>query len=229
MTRVLLIDDDTSLTGLLSEYLSEEGFEPRAVAEGRAGVAEAVSGHYGIVMLDIMMPGMNGIEVLRRIRRESEVPVLMLTARGDGVDRISGLDLGADDYVPKPCSPGEIVARLRAILRRTERRRGATGPEVLDVGALLLHPAQRRATWHGRELELTGTEFNLLEVLARNAGQLVSRENLSTQGLGRKLAPYDRSIDVHVSAIRHKLGRGAEGELRIVGVRGWGYQLVPDP
>jgi two-component system, OmpR family, response regulator len=226
VTCVLLIDDDTGLTDLLSEYLAEEGFEPHAVADGRTGVAEAVSGRYAIVMLDIMMPGMNGIDVLRRIRRESQVPVLMLTGRGDDVDRISGLDLGADDYVSKPCSPGEIVARLRAILRRTDRTQGGAA-DVLEAGTLMLDPGQRRATLQGRELDLTGTEFNLLEVLARSAGQLVSRENLSLQGLGRKLAPYDRSIDVHVSAIRQKLGRGTKGETWIVSVRGCGYQFVP--
>jgi DNA-binding response OmpR family regulator len=159
------------------------------------------------------------------------VPVLLLTARGEDVDRISGLDLGADDYVPKPCSPGELVARLRAILRRTAGLRAqqaatAAQPQQLSSGALQLWPASRQAQWHGRPLELTGTEFNLLEELLRHAGELVSKEQLSLNALGRPLTAYDRRIDVHVSSIRQKLGLRANGQSWILSVRGLGYQLA---
>jgi DNA-binding response OmpR family regulator len=175
------------------------------------------------------MPRLNGIEVLQRIRKTSSVPILMLSARGENVDRITGLNLGADDYVPKPCSPGEIVVRLRAILRRIGKRddEDQTGNR-LQVGNLLLYPSTRMAEWSDKPLDLTGAEFSLLEVLARNAGQLVSRSEISRRALGRNLTPFDRGIDVHISSIRQKLGRGEDGEPRICTVRGQGYQLVQD-
>ena len=172
-----------------------------------------------------MLPRLNGVEALRRIRAQSRVPVLMLTARGDDVDRIVGLELGADDYVPKPCTPRELVARLRAILRRSEA--GAAGPAGPSDGAAPLWPERRHAEWDGRPIDLTSTEFNLLEVLlARNAGRVVRRAELSEQGLGRPLARFDRSIDVHVSSLRQKVGRLADGRSYIQTVRGHGYQLV---
>ena len=176
MTRVLLVDDDVELAAMLREYLQQEGFETTAVHDGETGVSEALSGGYAIVVLDVMLPGLSGVEVLRRIRVRSRVPVLMLTAKGDDVDRIVGLELGADDYVPKPCTPRELVARLRAILRRAEGgdALGAAGP--ISVGPLVrLWPERRHAEWDGRPLELTSTEFNLLAVLARNAGRVVSQ------------------------------------------------------
>ncbi len=225
MTRVLLIDDDVELTGLLAEYLTEEGFEVRAFADGREGVKQAVSGAYDIVVLDVMMPRMNGVEVLQRIRRECKVPVLMLTARGDDVDRISGLNLGADDYVSKPSSSGELVARLRAILRRTSTAERSEAAAEIQAGQLTLHPGSRRAIWQGNDLDLTGTEFNLLEVLARHVGTLVTKEDLSVQALGRQLTAYDRSIDVHISSIRQKLGPCPNGQSWIRNQRGSGYQL----
>jgi two-component system, OmpR family, response regulator len=231
MTKVLLVDDDVDLTTMLSQYLVREGFDVRAVHDGEAGVAEAISGAYSIVVLDIMMPRLSGIEALRRIRVASQVPVLMLTARGDNIDRIVGLDMGADDYVPKPCTPGELVARLRAILRRTEAREpagGAGSARVLQVGALTLWPGSRRATWGDQPLELTGTEFNLLEVLARHAGQLVSKQEISMQAFGQPLARFDRRIDVHISSIRQKLGTRPDGQSWIQSVRGQGYQLLED-
>ena len=227
MPKVLLIDDDRELAGLLGEYLQQDGFETHAVHDGEAGVTEALAGGHDIIVLDVMMPRLDGIAVLRRIRAQSRVPVLMLTARGDDIDRIVGLELGADDYVPKPCTPRELAARLRAILRRVEEggKASLAGAPVL-AGPLTLWPARRTAQWQGQALELTGTEFNLLLVLARQAGQVVARNELSEQGLGRPLARFDRSIDVHVSSLRQKLGPRPDGEPWIVTARGMGYQFV---
>jgi DNA-binding response OmpR family regulator len=231
MTKVLLVDDDADLTAMLSQYLVREGFDVRTEHDGEAGASEALRGGYAIVVLDIMMPRLSGIEALRRIRASSQVPVLMLTARGDNIDRIVGLDMGADDYVPKPCTPGELVARIRAILRRTEGREPPEAPgsaRVLQAGELMLWPGSRRAMWRGQPLELTGTEFTLLEVLARRAGQLVSKQDISLQAFGRPLARFDRRIDVHISSIRQKLGLRPDGQSWIQSVRGLGYQLLED-
>ncbi|MBK6974432.1 MAG: response regulator transcription factor [Sterolibacteriaceae bacterium] len=229
MTKVLLVDDDVELAAMLKEYLEQEGFEAAAVHDGEAGVRAALSGDYAIAVVDVMMPRVNGVEALRRIRAASRMPVLMLTARGDDVDRIVGLELGADDYVPKPCTPRELVARLRAILRRTQPG-GADAPpaEPLAVGALEMWPEKRSANWNGQLVEFTSTEFNLLEVLARNAGRVVSKQELSEQGLGRPLARFDRSVDVHMSSIRHKLGELADGRSTIQTVRGMGYQFIKE-
>lgn len=227
MTKVLLVDDDVELSGMLREYLEREGFTADAVQDGESGVGEALSGRYDIVVLDVMMPGMGGVEALRRIRAESRMPVLMLTAKGDDVDRIVGLELGADDYVPKPCSPRELVARLRAILRRTQPVADGSAPgSPLVEGPLSMWPERRAAKWRGQPLELTSTEYNLLEVLARNAGRLVTKSELSEQGLGRPLARFERSIDVHISSIRHKLGSTGDGGPWIRTVRGQGYQFI---
>jgi DNA-binding response OmpR family regulator len=228
-TRVLIVDDDFELTEMLSQYLRHEGFDVQTAQDGQAGVREAATGRYAIVVLDVMMPRLSGMEALRRIRSVTDVPVLMLTARGDNVDRIVGLDMGADDYVPKPCTPGELVARIRAILRRTEPRdvQGEPiGGLALHSGLLILSTSARTATWQGRPLELTGTEFNLLQVLARHAGQLVRKEEISLQAFGQPLARFDRRIDVHISSIRQKLGSRADGRPWIVSVRGQGYQLL---
>ncbi|MBT0963519.1 response regulator transcription factor [Denitromonas iodatirespirans] len=227
MTRVLLVDDDQELSAMLKEYLAQEGFEATPVADGETGVAEALSGRYAIAVLDVMMPRLNGVEALRRIRQESRLPVLMLTARGDDVDRIVGLELGADDYVPKPCSPRELVARLRAILRRTDTTDGAAANgDALVVGPLHLWPARREARWADTPLALTSTEFSLLEVLVSHAGQVVSKATLSEKALGRPLARFDRSVDVHVSSLRHKLAPRDDGRSWIQTVRGQGYQFV---
>jgi len=230
MTRVLLVDDDAELGEMLKEYLEREGFGATAVQDGETGVAAALSGHYALVVLDVMMPRLNGIEALRRIRQhDSRIPVLMLTARGDDIDRIVGLELGADDYVPKPCTPRELVARIRAILRRTQTP-DAVAPTAgpLTAGLLTLWPEKRSAEWDGQSLDLTSTEFNLLEVLVRHAGKMVGKQELSEQALGRPLARYDRSIDVHLSSVRHKLGLDEHGRSPIQTVRGMGYQYVRD-
>jgi DNA-binding response OmpR family regulator len=236
MTTILLVDDDVELATMLGEYLALEGFEPRVVHTGEEGVEQALRPDVDAVVLDVMLPGIGGVEALRRIRARSQVPVLMLTARGDSVDRIVGLELGADDYVPKPCPPREIVARLRAILRRGRPKRGAAGAEAhddegpadgrLSAGPLVLWPARRRATCNGETLSLTSTEFNLLEVLMRGFGAVVSKQDLYEKGLGRPMQRFERSIDVHISSIRGKLAHAAGDVCRIESVRGVGYQLV---
>ncbi|TMG74901.1 MAG: response regulator transcription factor [Betaproteobacteria bacterium] len=225
--QVLLADDDVELAGMLTEYLEREGFTVTAVHDGEAAARLALSGSYQIVVLDVMMPKQDGIEALRQIRQTSRVPVVMLTARGDDVDRIVGLELGADDYVPKPCTPRELVARLRAILRRAQGGANVGGAAAgpLEIGALKLWPEKRRAEWRSHELVLTSIEFNVLEVLMKNAGRVVSKHEISEQALGRPLARFDRSIDVHLSAIRQKLGDGAR---LIRTVRGLGYHLVKE-
>ena len=228
MTRVLQIDDDVELGEMLCEYLQQEGFEAKAVHDAEQGVKEALTGRYSAVVLDVMLPDFSGVEALRRIRRRSRVPVLMLTAKGDPIDRVVGLELGADDYVPKPCTPMELVARLRAILRRVEEGDSMRTGGPISAGPLTLWPARRHAEWDGRSLELTSTEFNLLALLARDAGRVVSKAALSSQGLGRPLAPFDRSIDVHIASLRRKIGTPENGQSSIRTVRGQGYLLVEE-
>jgi len=224
--HILLVDDDVELAGMLRDYLVQEGFSATAVHDGEAGAAEALTGKYALVVLDVMMPRRGGIDALRRIRAASRVPVLMLTAKGDDMDRIVGLELGADDYVPKPCLPRELVARLRAILRRTLLSGATSGCAPIVVRALSVLPEQRRVEWGGVPVDLTSTEFNLVELLARHAGRPVSKSDLSEQALGRPLARFDRSIDVHLSSIRHKLGNLADGRSCIQTVYRQGYQLI---
>jgi DNA-binding response OmpR family regulator len=224
---VLLVDDDIELAVMLRDYLSREGFDVVAVHDGKKGVTEALTGNYMIVILDVMMPRLNGIEALRRIRMKSQVPVLMLTARGDDTDRILGLELGADDYVPKPCTPRELTARIRSILRRTQAPPHSSNVPLL-VGRLAVWPEQRQAAWDGHLLALTSTEFNLLEVLAQNAGRSVSKNVLSEQGLGRPITRYDRNIDVHMSSLRRKLGNLKDGRSCIQTIYRLGYQLIKE-
>ncbi|MGA7801847.1 MAG: response regulator transcription factor [Gammaproteobacteria bacterium] len=230
MTRVLLVDDDLELCEMLAEYLTVEGFTVETAHDGEAGAARAAAqGGYDVVVLDVMLPRLNGFEALRRIRQSSAVPVLMLTAKGDEVDRIVGLEMGADDYLPKPCNPRELVARLRAILRRTAAEHGeGAGDMVLRAGGVSVRPAGRTAEWRGQSLDLTSTEYNLLEVLVREAGRVVTKAELSEQALGRQLARYDRSIDMHVSKLRRKLGAAPDGRSPIQTVRGVGYQLITE-
>ena len=227
MIRILLVDDDLELCSMQGQYLSNEGFAVQMYHDGESGLEEALSGDYDLILLDVMMPKLNGIEVLRRLRIHSNVPVLMLTAKGDDIDRIIGLELGADDYVSKPCTPWELVARVRAILRRADPdKQDSSQLQPLKVGALTISAASRSAAWQDNLLDLTSTEFNLLEILCRRAGRTISKEDLSMHTLGRPLARYDRSIDVHVSNLRQKLGALKDGRSPIQTVRGIGYQLV---
>jgi two-component system response regulator CpxR len=225
MNRILVIDDDIDLCELLTDYLTTEGFTVEVVHEGEAGAAQALAGDYELVVLDVMLPGINGFEVLRRLRTGSTTPVLMLTARGDDVDRIVGLEMGADDYLPKPFNPRELVARIRAVQRRTAAApaTGTMTSEALVVGDVTLYLGARSVHVGGVPVELTTVEFSLLEVLIRRAGQVVSREELSLQALGRELNAFDRNIDVHVSSLRRKLGALSEENERIKTVRGIGY------
>ena len=226
MPTVLLIDDDTELTRLVGDYLTREGFTVATAADGTKALGRIIEARADIVVLDIMMPGPDGLEVLRRIRAETAVPVLMLTARGDEDDRITGLDLGADDYLAKPCSPRELVSRIRAILRRVQAEVDPRSPG--QSGLLQLDTIRRAARWRGEPLHLTGAEFNILEVLVGQAGRPVSRADLSLHGLGRPLAPFDRAIDVHLSTIRQKLGVYDDGRTPILNLRGVGYQFVEE-
>ena len=224
MDRILVIDDDTELCSLVGEYLESEGYEAEAVHDGERGLEKALSGEHVMVVLDVMLPGMNGFDVLRRIRDTSRIPVLLLTARGQDVDRIVGLEIGADDYLPKPFNPRELVARIRAVLRRSKNGDKSAGPpEILRVGDVELDPATRTVRQAGQTLELTSVEFNLLEVLLREAGRVVTRERLVNAVLSRKFSPFDRSIDMHVSKVRKKLGDSEGGAEHIKTVRGVGY------
>ncbi len=234
-SRILLIDDDAELCELLGEYLGREGFSAESAGDGIAGLERALSGEHALVVLDVMLPGISGFEVLRRIRERSRVPVLMLTARGDDVDRIVGLEMGADDYLLKPFNPRELVARIRAVKRRfAPSPHGGVSPEPpepLRVGDVELEPGTRTVRRAGEPVELTSVEFSLLEALLRSAGRAVPREELARTALGRTLSSYDRSIDVHVSSLRRKLGHRVGATERIRNIRGIGYlySLGPEP
>lgn len=225
MEPILLVDDDVELCDLLREYMANEGFHLETVHTGAEGLVKAVDGNYSLLVLDIMLPDIQGLDVLRRVRAESRLPVLMLTARGNEMDRIIGLEVGADDYLPKPCNPRELVARIRSILRRVtpDRSVEVTAPERIVVGALELDPGSKVARESGRLLDLTIVEYELLQMLATAAGQVVTREDLVRNVLGREFSPYDHSLDVHVSNLRKKVGRLADGAERIRNVRGVGY------
>jgi DNA-binding response OmpR family regulator len=223
--RILVIDDDVELCSLVSEYLEPEGFQVESAPDGTRGLEQALGGGHLLVVLDVMLPGLNGFEVLRRLRDKSKIPVLLLTARGEDVDRIVGLEIGADDYLPKPFNPRELVARIRAILRRTHTERTSSGQpaEILRVGDVELDPGTRTVLRKGKAVELTSVEFNLLHALLREAGRVVPRERLVDIVLSRKFSPFDRSIDMHVSKIRRKLGDSDSGVDHIKTVRGVGY------
>ncbi|MFL6374579.1 MAG: response regulator [Pyrinomonadaceae bacterium] len=223
MDRILIIDDDEELCELVSEYLSVEGFEVESVNDGEAGLQRALADGFDMVILDVMLPKMNGFDVLRNLRQESKLPVIMLTARGDDMERIVGLEIGADDYLPKPFNPRELAARLRAILRRSAVPETATGSEVIEVDGVRLSPGSRSATLEGEEMNLTSVEFGLLHELLKEAGRVVKKEDLSERVLERKLSPYDRSLDMHISNLRKKLGQRSDGGDRIKTIRSVGY------
>ena len=218
---ILIADDDTELCELLKEYFVQEGFAIRLACDGEQALAESRRPGVDVMVLDIMMPQMNGIDVLRCLRKESELPVIMLTARGEDLDRIIGLELGADDYLAKPANPRELLARIRAILRRTGSHSTAA---VLDVGDLKLNQARRELHCDGQAIELTSTEFSILQLLLQRSGEVVEKKDLYLAALGREPVAYDRSIDMHVSNLRRKLGPAKDGSERIETIRGIGYQ-----
>jgi two-component system response regulator CpxR len=239
--QILIIDDDAELCELLTELLGQEGYAVESAKDGISGLARALSKPYALVVLDVMLPGQNGFEVLQRLRQTSRVPVLMLTARGEDVDRIVGLEMGADDYLPKPFNPRELVARVRAIHRRARDAGSGGGGAGAGAGGgagdgkatvlmddLELSPAARRVRLRGEELKLTTAEYDLLEALVSRAGTVVSREELTKIVLGRRLAAFDRAIDMHVSNLRKKLGPAPSGGERIKTVRSAGYILVKE-
>jgi two-component system, OmpR family, response regulator CpxR len=220
---LLIVDDDAELCSLLKEFLEREGFAVQCIGEGHAALEAAQQGGFELIVLDVMLPGLDGFEILKRLRLTSRVPVLMLTARGEDVDRIVGLELGADDYLPKPFNPRELAARVKAILRRTEARvnRGR-----VEVNGVVLDPGTREVTNDGKPVEVTTLEFDILEQLMRNAGRVVSRDGLMESLYNRKATPFDRSIDMHVSHLRRKL---ETGKPVIKTIRGVGYQFVQGP
>ncbi len=226
MERLLVIDDDTELCELVVEYLSAEGFAVEVVHDGESGVRRATSEPFALIILDVMLPRLDGFETLKRIRAVSHVPTLMLTARGDDVDRIVGLEIGADDYLSKPFNPRELLARIRAILRRTKPELLA---EKLVVGDVELDFGSRSLRRQGQAVAVTSVEFDLLAVLLQHAGQIVSRDDLSLRALGRSFHPLDRSVDMHISNLRKKLGSHADGSERIKSVRGVGYLYAVCP
>jgi DNA-binding response OmpR family regulator len=227
MFKVLIVEEDTELVALLKGYLERDGFGVEAVRDGASGVTRALSGAYQVAVMDIALPVKDGIEALRSIRMQSDVPILMLTAKGDDTDKIIGLELGADDCVSKGCTPREVSARLRAIMRRTVDR-PPTDPvrTVLTLGAFTLWPQRRQVDYAGKAIDFTSTEFNLLESLTRNACKVVSKRALCEEALGRTLTPYDRSLDVHVSRIRAKLKAATNERIQIKTVHSVGYQIV---
>jgi two-component system, OmpR family, response regulator CpxR len=226
-SRILVVDDDVELCQLIREYVANEPWDVECVHDGAEGLDRALTGEHRLVILDIMLPGMSGLDVLRRLREKRHTPVLMLTARGEDVDRIVGLELGADDYLPKPFNPREMVARVRAILRRADDApESDRNARPVAVGDLRLDPSQREVTRDGVAVPLTAVEFDLLRVLMLSAGRIVGRDDLSRSALGRPWNPYDRAIDMHVSNLRRKLGSAASGRERIKTVRSSGYLLA---
>jgi DNA-binding response OmpR family regulator len=225
MESILVIDDDVEMCGMLAEYLQAEGLLAETVHNWEEGLKRALSGEHSLIVLDVMLPKINGIELLRRLRTESNARVLLLTARGEEVDRIIGLEVGADDYVPKPFSARELLARIRAILRRPETGGAAKsgGPSRIVLGDVEMDKGTHTVRRAGSDVQLTALEFNLLELLLRAAGQVVTRERVATTILGRQFSPLDRSIDVHVSKLRRKLGLQSSGEERIKSIRSVGY------
>lgn len=225
MEKLLLVDDDPELTALLNTYLSNEGFAVEQVHNGEDGLKQALASDYAAIVLDIMLPGMNGIEVLKNLRQQSNTPVIMLTAKGDDLDRIIGLELGADDYLPKPCNPRELLARLKAVLRRTHSQSEQTAEQDIEAGQLTALRLQYQIHFSGQDLGLTKAEYNILLLLMQRANEVVEKEFLYEQALGRTITAYDRSLDMHVSNIRRKLSSHTSADL-LANIRGVGYKLI---
>jgi two-component system response regulator CpxR len=226
MNRILIVDDDEELCELVSEYLSVEGFETETAHDGESGLQKALSGAFDLITLDVMLPKQNGFDVLRELRQTSKIPVLMLTARGDDMERIVGLEIGADDYLPKPFNPRELIARLRAILRRVSAEQETSSKfdnDKLQVDDVEIRLSARSALRRGADLNLTSVEFDLLAELLRHAGKIIKKEDLSEKVLERKLSPFDRSLDMHISNLRKKLGSRADESERIKTIRSVGY------
>ncbi len=221
--QILVVDDDVELCRLLGQFLGQEGFEVSFAYDGPSGLECASAREVDLVVLDVMLPGLDGFGLLRELRKRSRVPVLMLTARGEDVDRIVGLEMGADDYMPKPFHPRELSARIRAIVRRVEERVQPRPQSAITIEGVSLDPATREVTSSGRPIDLTTIEFDILECLLRAAGRVLTRDALVEQIYNRRATPFDRSIDMHISHIRRKL---ADGQERIKTVRGVGYQFV---
>jgi DNA-binding response OmpR family regulator len=226
MSKLLLVDDDQELCALLAEFLATEGFDVSMVHDGQAALDTTKNQSFDVIVLDVMLPIYTGFEVLRKLRDYCQSPVLMLTAKGEDVDRIVGLEMGADDYLPKPCNPRELVARIRAILRRVDNKQADQASDLLEVDDLQLQISAHTAQYASTLLSLTGAEFTVLELLMRSAGQVISKEALTEKALGRKLTPYDRSIDVHVSNLRKKLSAEGAAKDLIINIRGAGYMLT---
>ncbi|WP_444995993.1 response regulator [Aliikangiella sp. IMCC44359] len=228
MINILIADDDIELCQLLNDYLSQEGFKVDCANNGDAAIEKISINHYDLLILDVMMPIKNGFETLTEIRKSSLLPIIMLTARGDKVDRIVGLEMGADDYLAKPCDPRELVARIRAVTRRTQTNQKIAPLQryEMNINHVSLDNNNRQVTLNGQPVELTSTEFDLLKVLMENAGKLVTRDTISQVCLGKKLQPFDRSIDMHLSNVRKKLGDFEKDKPRIKTVRGSGYQYL---
>jgi two-component system response regulator CpxR len=224
LKSVLLIEDDTELCSLMKDYFAQHGFRIEAVHDGRQGLARALEGGFDLIILDVMLPVLDGFEVLRQLRRRSGTPVVMLTARTARVDRVAGLDGGADDYLPKPFEPEELLARIRAVLRRAGKAEPAS--HSVEAGGVRLNPATREAWYLGEPLDITSLEFDILDLLVRAAGRAVSRDELAAAIYQRRSTPYERSLDVHISHLRKKLER--DGRIPIRTIRGVGYQFAPE-
>ena len=234
MSKILLVDDDVGLVELLAQVMELEGFTIDIANNGQEALEKLDSSH-DLILLDVMMPVLNGIETLKRIRQKFETPVLMLTARGDEIDRVIGLELGADDYLPKPFNDRELVARMKAILRRSHNKADAEAVDQsvpsdehkpLEFQGITLYPGRQQAVYHGKDLDLTGTEFLLLQMLIRNPGQILSRDLLSMEVLGKRLSPFDRAIDMHMSNLRKKLPMRDDSSPWFKTLRGRGYLLM---
>ncbi|WP_241592730.1 response regulator transcription factor [Rosenbergiella epipactidis] len=224
--KILLVEDDQELGQMLSQYLAGEGMNTDVITHGKRALEVINQTHYDAMILDIMLPDISGIEVLRQVRQHHRLPIIMLTAKGENIDRVIGLEMGADDYMPKPCYPRELVARLRSVMRRFEEIPVAPSDnQPLILKELELNPAMRSVTWQQLPIDLTASEFNLLELLLVAGDRVVSKDELSEKALGRTREAYDRSVDVHISNIRQKIAKTTQDKIFIETVRSIGYKI----